>query len=86
MGQKVYYQASIENHKITRNGLLKLAVLLLVGMIAFGNLYVEENDFLILSVTVVLAAGLVIDLYWWIKINTTIAHLQDELLNYFRGC
>ena len=85
MGQKEYYQASIENYRVTQNGLLKLGVLLFVGILAFGNLYTERHDLFGLSVIVVLVAGLLIDLYWWIKINKTIRHLQDELLTYMRG-
>ena len=85
MGQKEYYQASIENYRVTQNGLLKLGVLFFVGIVAFGNLYTERHDLFCLSVVVVLIVGLLIDLYWWIKINKTIRHLQDELLNYFRG-
>lgn len=85
MSQKEYYQASVENHRVTQNGLLKLGVLLFVGILAFGNLYAERHDLFGLSAIVVLVAGLLIDLYWWIKINKTIRHLQDELLNYLRG-
>lgn len=85
MGQKEYYQALIENHRVTQNGLLKLGVLFFVGIVAFGNLYTERYDLLGLSAIVVLVAGLLIDLYWWIKINKQIRHLQDELLTYLRG-
>ena len=48
MGQKEYYQASIENHRVTQNGLLKLGVVLFVGILAFANLYVQRHDRLLL--------------------------------------
>lgn len=85
MGQKEYYQASIENYMLTQNGLLKLGALFFVGILVFGNLYAERHDLFGLSVIVVLIVGLLIDLYWWIKINKKIRQLQDEFLTYLRG-
>lgn len=80
MWNKDYYQERITNQRVTQSGVLKLAGLLFIGIIVFGNLYAVRQDIISLIIVIAMNGFLLIDLFVWFKIQKKINHLQHDLL------
>ena len=80
MGKKEYYEETIKTLRLNHTKLVQLGVLLLIGIFAFGNLYQERSDTMIVWIVIGLILMFAVDIYFWIKNNQKIKHMQDQLL------
>jgi O-antigen/teichoic acid export membrane protein len=84
MGKKEYYEETIKTLRLNDTKLLQFRILLLIGVFAFGNLYHEHNDRMLLWIAGGLFIALVFTLYFGIKNHQKIQQMHDEYLSHLK--
>jgi phosphotransferase system glucose/maltose/N-acetylglucosamine-specific IIC component len=80
MGKKEYYEETIKTLRLNHTKLVQFGVLLLIGIFAFGKLYQEHTDTIILWIVIGLLIALILDIYFWIKNDKKIKRMHDQHL------
>jgi O-antigen/teichoic acid export membrane protein len=84
MGKKEYYEETIKTLRLNDTKIAQFGVLLLIGIFAFGNLYQEHTDTIILGIAVGLFIGLLFTLYCGIKNHQKIKQIQNRYLHHLK--